>query len=301
MALTKEALFDIYNQTINNIESGVANRTISPEDEVLLKENAINEFNEYLAQVENIEFSDYDDDVAEFNGLGEVLLGLGDELGYDDAEDYILDLAEAYDVEPEDLVDVMTDEDLEDEEAYEVLDSMGLLDDEEDYEVDDNGDYYDINDEYEEDDDEEYVDDEANYRIAELENTIAEFQINSEILSVINRQENRAIQMVDDGNLPPAAFSLLFQTSDGEMLEDDEKIAAFSATADANQYDIATQLAINEAVLDVFDRLNLSETGLFSQIVEDQISEYNMSEDAQIEELARKSIEYRNRKEMGLI
>lgn len=298
--LTKESLFNIYQEAINNIEEAYEQNALSVDEASSLKQNAVNEFNAYLSELENVEFSEYDD-VAEFNALGTALLEVGEAAGYEfeddeDIENYIYDLSETLGVEPEECFQILTDEDIDDETSYAVLDELGLIEDE--YEDDELEDEYE--DELEEEDYEDPELEEANYRIAELENQMAEFQAQSEVLSLINQQENRALEMVGNGELPPIIYQTMFQVN-GQDIEDNDKVAAFSALAEANNTNIVEELRSNEKVLKAFEILGQNYNALFSNIVEDDISEFEADEDSALESRVKAGIEYRKKVELGLV
>jgi hypothetical protein len=238
----------------------------------------------------------YDDDyVAEFsvgNDFGVALLELGEAAGYEDLEDYAEDLAEATGNNFEDILDLITGEAVPDDElALGISDIFGLDDDlaadlliagadargedlEDYFDFDDEDDYYDDDDEdYSDYEDEETA--EASYRLAEIEEELAEFKYTSTIKDALDTLMLEAADLVDEGMMPPSTFDILFSSFD----LDSDRIAAFSATCNANDVDPATELYALEKIVDIFRRM--PPTVDFGYMVEE---EFISDEEAAIED-----------------
>jgi hypothetical protein len=250
----------------------------------LISEDQAAEFREMLMQeLEEASFAEYDveDEVAEFaagNSLGATLLEIGDELGYEDPEEYIVDLADELGLTPEEAYGmIVTDEEPDEELSYDVLDALGLID-EEDEELE-------IEDEYEED--EVYEDDvpgDASYsaydpRVDELEDQIAEFQAANALKDVLHKLDVKANELIEQGDLPPVARDILFGAFDSE----DDRIAAFSQVAESNGNNLNEELVKIQGALELFERMGFGELGMFNELIEDQTMS-NFSAEEQLTE-----------------
>lgn len=124
--------------------------------------------------------------------------------------------------------------DLEEEDLYDALEeSEEDSDEEDDYEDE-------IEEEYEDD---EEVDAEAVYsyidpRVQELEAKMADFELNSELTARLNEVADFAKQGIQERWLSKAKYDLLLGSFDRE----EDRVAAFSQTAESNNVDLSTQL-----------------------------------------------------------
>jgi hypothetical protein len=189
-----------------------------------------------------------EEEVAEFsagNSLGQALLELGEESGYEDAESYLIDLSESLGVTPDEVYNLIVSEVEPDEDLIDdILDTLLPDEDEEDLDEDD-----DI--EYEEDDE----DPEASYsasRLNELEDEMAEFKLNQEIKQKLSYERQRSLNLLEEGAMTSFSYSQLFPNVD--QVNDDELVACFSALVQENDTDIVTELIRINAVNDFCEK-----------------------------------------------
>ena len=130
--------------------------------------------------------------------------------------------------------------DLDPEDVNEVLEE-----DDEDYDYDESeeDDEEDNDEEEESDEEDEEVDAEAVYsyidpRVQALESKIADFELNSELKDRLNEVADFARQGIQERWLSKAKYDLLLGSFDRE----EDRVAAFSQTAESNNVDLATQL-----------------------------------------------------------
>lgn len=265
-------LMNAYNYQLEKINQDEAAGLISDEQAA--------EFRELLMdELEEAQFSEYEpEETAEFsagNSLGATLLELGDELGYEDAEEYLYDLSDELGLDPEETFALITtDEEPDEQLAYDVYDALGLLD-EETEEVED--------EEYDEEDEDEYeVEEEepASYsaydpRVDQLESQIAEFQAANALKDVLHKLDNQAQSLIEAGDLPPVAYDILFGSFDSE----DDRIAAFSQVAESNGNNLNEELVKIQGALELFERMGLGEIGLFNELIEDEVMSNFSAED----------------------
>lgn len=263
-------LMNAYNYQLEKINQDEAAGLISDEQAA--------EFRELLMdELEEAQFSEYEpEETAEFsagNSLGATLLELGDELGYEDAEEYLYDLSDELGLDPEEtLALITTDEEPDEQLSYDVLGALGLLDEEET--------------EDEEYDEEEEVEDEieqeepASYsaydpRVDQLESQIAEFQAANALKDVLHKLDTQAQNLIEAGDLPPVAYDILFGAFDSE----DDRIAAFSQVAESNGNNLNEELVKIQGALELFERMGLGEIGLFNELIEDEVMSNFSAED----------------------
>lgn len=170
------------------------------------------------------------------------------------------------DLDPEDVNEVLEDDDEEEEEEYE-------NDDEE------------TEEEYEEE--EEEVDAEAVYsyidpRVQELESKMADFELSSELTSRLREVADFAQQGIQERWLSKAMYNLLLGSFDRE----EDRVAAFSQTAESNNVDLSTQLY---AVL--FALKAAEECGDPRVNFSSYVKEANFSVNSEEEELAKLQVE----------
>lgn len=263
-------LMNAYNYQLEKINQDEAAGLISDEQAAEFRELLMDEF-------EEAQFSEYEpEQTAEFsagNSLGATLLELGDELGYEDAEEYLMDLSDELGLDPEETFALITtDEEPDEQLSYDVLDALGLLETEETEEE---------YDEEEEVEDEEYEEETAasysayDPRVDQLESQIAEFQAANALKDVLGKLDNQAQSLIEAGDLPPVAYDILFGAFDSE----DDRIAAFSQVAESNGNNLNEELVKIQGALELFERMGLGELGLFNELIEDNVMSNFSAED----------------------
>jgi hypothetical protein len=256
----------------------------------LISDQQAAEFRSQLAdELEEAQFSEYEQEteVAEFsagNSLGATLLEVGEQLGYEDPEEYIVDLADELGLTPEEAYGmIVTDEEPDEELAYDVLDVLGLIEDEDEDEYEVDGEY---DEEYEEDADE--VPGNASYsaydpRVDELEAQVAEFQAANALKDVLHKLDVRAQQLIESGDMPPVAYEVMFSSFDSE----DDRVAMFSQLAEANGNNINEELVKMQGIIELFERMGLGEMGMFNELIQEEaLSNFNSEEQLSPEEEA---------------
>ena len=264
-------LMDAYNYQLEKINQDEAAGLISDEQAAEFRELLINE-------LEEAQFGEYEqEETAEFsagNSLGATLLEIGDELGYTDAEEYLMDLSDELGLDPEETFALITtDEEPDEQLSYDVLGALGLLEDEEELDEE--------YDEEEEVEDEEYEEETAasynayDLRVDQLESQIAEFQAANALKDVLHKLDTQAQSLIEAGDLPPVAYDILFGAFDSE----DDRIAAFSQVAESNGNNLNEELVKIQGALELFERMGLGEIGLFNELIEDEVMSNFSAED----------------------
>lgn len=265
-------------------------------------DSLLEEDDEYEDEEALATYSEDNEDIAEFsvgNRFGAALLELGQAAGYEELEDYVEDLAEATGNDEDDIYDLVTGEAVPDDELALGISELFELD--EDLTADllvagieargeDIEDYLDLDDEDEEEEYDDANDDtvaeeapstEAEYRLAEVEDELAEFKYNSTIKDALDQLMYEAADLVDAGYMPPSTFETLF--SSFEL--DSDRIAAFSQTCEANEVSPATELYALEKIVDIFRRM--PPTVDFGYMVEeDYVSNDELEEEAEMAAIA---------------
>lgn len=223
-------------------------------------------------------------EVAEFSvgsEYGAALLELGEAAGYDDIEEYLMDLSETLECNPDVLVGIIEgdiaptdnlslalaevfglDEDIENQLLVMGIESRGE----------------DINDYLEDEDDtEEEVDNSVDYQAYE-NSEFAEFKRNTEIKEALADVAERANALVEAGKMTPFAVQALLGNFSAN-----ERIAAFSTVCNENNVDAATQLYAMNTVLEIFDRMPAMEMGFFANEV---IDAEELDEEADLNSIA---------------
>ena len=273
-------LMDAYNYQLEKINQDEAAGLISEEQAAEFRELLMDELEEAQFSESDVE----DEVIADFsagNSLGATLLEVGEQLGYNDPEEYLLDLSDELGIDPEEAYAmIVTDEEPDEEVAYSVLDALGLLEDEE----------LDIEDEYEEE--EEYEEEpeieESSYsaydpRVDELEAQVAEFQAANALKDVLHKLDVQAQNLVENGDLPPVAYDILFGSFDTE----EDRVAAFSQVAESNGNNLNEELVKIQGALELFERMGLGELGLFNQMIEEEVmSNFSAQEELSEDEAA---------------
>jgi hypothetical protein len=260
-------LMNAYNYQLEKINQDEAAGLISDEQAAEFRELLMDEF-------EEAQFSEYEpEQTAEFsagNPLGATLLELGDELGYEDAEEYLMDLSDELGLDPEETFALITtDEEPDEQLSYDVYDALGLLD-EETEEIEE------IEDEYEDEVEEEPASYSAyDPRVDQLESELAEFQAANALKDVLHKLDNQAQSLIEAGDLPPVAYDILFGAFDTE----DDRVAAFSQVAESNGNNLNEELVKIQGALELFERMGLGEIGLFNELIEDEVMSNFSAED----------------------
>jgi hypothetical protein len=225
------------------------------------------------------------DEVAEFSvgsEYGAALLELGEAAGYDDIEDYLIDLSDALECNPDVLLGIIEGEIAPTDNLSLALSEVLGLDEATENQLlvmgiesrgEDINDYLDTEDE--EVDEEE--DEEADYA-AYQNSEFAEFKRNTEIKEALADVAERANALVEAGKMSPYAAENLL----GNFSAND-RIAAFSTVCSQNEVDPATQLYAMNTVLEIFDRMPAMEMGFFAEEV---IDEEELDEEADLSSIA---------------
>lgn len=271
----------LYREKLAEIDQALKSNEITPDHANYSRQQLTDELQEYLA-----EFSQAEEE-AQFsagNTLGATLLEYGEQQGYTDPEQFVMDLSGALELSPEETYDLITtDQEFDDEVVASVFD---LLEGEEEYEEDIEDEYdseeeendaeYDFDDEEEEEDEED--EEEASYsaRVEALEDEIAEFQVQGAVKNAYFSLQSQARDMVNSGDLPPAAYNLVF----AEFDRDEDMLASFSQVLEKQGSNVEQELYAMQRILDVFNELGYGDIGLFSQVVDDEVNAEFSEEDA---------------------
>ena len=316
---------NLYSETIDSLEEAYTNEEISEDELIDLKTQTLAELELALAELrgltkDNLDNFTEDDTEEEQNYsmnnnyanfstaslyLVPALMELIDN-HYEDRDEAFGDILEATQIDEDELEDFlagkleaspefidilngMFEETATDPEAALGLQLMGALErgdtTEEELEEADESDEED-DEELEDEDSDEEDEPEANYsavdpRVQELEFKMADIERTNALKQKLNSIAEFAKQGLDERWLSRAKYDLLL----GSFDKDEDRVAAFSQTANANNVDLATQLY---AVLfslkadeECGERVN------FSSYVTEDITPANSAED----ELARLQIE----------
>lgn len=223
------------------------------------------------------------DEVAEFSvgsEYGAALLELGEAAGYDDIEEYLIDLSDALECNPNVLLGIIEGEIAPtDNLSLALSEVLGLNEATENQLLvmgiesrgEDINDYLDTNEELDEKDQEAYY---ATYQNSEF----AEFKRNTEIKEALADVAERAYALVEAGKMTPFAVQSLLGNFSAN-----ERIAAFSEVCAENEVDPATQLYAMNTVLEIFDRMPAMEMGFFAEEV---LDEEELDEEADLSSIA---------------
>ena len=295
-------LLQRYNDTLAKIVLDENHGLITPEQAEFAKQNLQQEFEQLTA-----EFNSENEDIAEFaagNSLGVALLELGEESGYEDPEEFLVDLSYALGVDPEVTYNLITSDEEFDEDVIEdvvarleaAYEADAYDDGEEEFEEEELEDEYD--DEYEEDEEfeEEPELEEASYsaydpRISELQNEVAEFKAQSLLKSALADLDRKAQELVANGDLPAHGYEILFTN---ELINSEEdRVACFAAMAEQNQNTINEELIKVNGILEFMQKLGIGQTGLFSELVnEDYEANFGQEVDPDEEAEVQATAEY---------
>lgn len=223
------------------------------------------------------------DEVAEFSvgsEYGAALLELGEAAGYDDIEEYLIDLSDALECNPDVLLGIIEGEIAPTDNLSLALSEVLGLDEATENQLlvmgiesrgEDINDYLDTNEELDEEDQEA---DYAAYQNSEF----AEFKRNTEIKEALADVAERAYALVEAGKMTPFAVQSLLGNFSAN-----ERIAAFSTVCAENEVDPATQLYAMNTVLEIFDRMPAMEMGFFAEEV---LDEEELDEEADLSSIA---------------
>lgn len=223
------------------------------------------------------------DEVAEFSvgsEYGAALLELGEAAGYDDIEEYLIDLSDALECNPDVLLGIIEGEIAPTDNLSLALSEVLGLDEATENQLlvmgiesrgEDINDYLDTDEELDEEDQEA---DYAAYQNSEF----AEFKRNTEIKEALADVAERAYALVEAGKMTPFAVQSLLGNFSAN-----ERIAAFSTVCAENEVDPATQLYAMNTVLEIFDRMPAMEMGFFAEEV---LDEEELDEEADLSSIA---------------
>lgn len=300
--IDEEELISLKTQTLAELEEALAElRGLTQEDLETYNDNENQEYsmnNNYanfstasaylVPAVMDLIDSHYEDrdeafyDIMEATGIDE-----------DDMEEFLTGQLEAT---PEfiDIINGIFEETATDTDAALGLQLMGALDrgdttedelEESEYEEE----YYDDDDDDDDYDEEEVesTDAEAVYsyidpRVQELEAKMADFELNSELTNRLNEIADFAQQGIQERWLSKAKYDLLLGSFDRE----EDRVAAFSQTAESNNVDLSTQLYAVLFALKADEECGDPRIN-FSSYVTERVSHVNSEE----EELAKLQVE----------
>jgi hypothetical protein len=268
---------NLYSETIDSLEEAYQKEDISEDELIALKTQTLAELEEALAELRGLtedNLNDYEDDneekqnysmnnnYANFSTASAYLVPAVMDLidsHYEDRDEAFADIMEATEIDEDELngflsgdleaspefIDIlngMFEETATDPEAALGLQLMGALErgdtTEEELEEGDE----DYEEELEEDEDEE-DEPEANYsyvdpRVQQLEFKMADIERTNALKQKLSDIADFAKEGLKERWLSRAKYDLLL----GSFDKDEDRVAAFSQTADANRVDLATQL-----------------------------------------------------------
>lgn len=325
LAQERSELMELYTVTVDNFDKMLSEGVISKNDYVDLKNDALDELNYYLSDLEgfNIEEDEYEEEendegdyssnseLATFSSglepstrFGAALLELGYSVGYDDPQDLIIDLADATGNSEENIYDLLVGNAAPDDnfalhatELFELEDELSLDLVAAGYEAR-GEDFNDILNELEEGEDNYYEDEEDNAvysRVGELEDELATFKAEQIMKDALADRETTAARLVQEGKMPPVIYEKLF----ANFNSDSDKIAAFSQVADANGVSLEAELHSIDKVLDVFNEM--PELGVFTSYSDDLMTDAEYDEEMALQEQAQLQVQLRKQRQEGLI
>lgn len=312
---------ELYSETIDSLEEAYENGEVNENEFISLKTQTLAELEEALAELrgltqenletyndnENQEYS-MNNNYANFSTASAYLVPAVMDLidnHYEDRNEAFSDIMEATGIEEDDLegfltgqleaspefIDILNglfEETATDTDSALGLQLMGALDrgDTTEDELEDSEDeeeYYDN----EEDEEVESTDAEAVYsyidpRVQELESKMADFELNSELKTRLQEVADFAQQGIQERWLSKAKYDLLLGSFDRE----EDRVAAFSQTAESNNVDLSTQLYAVLFALKADEECGDPRVN-FSSYVNEKVSPVNTEE----EELAKLQVE----------
>ena len=312
---------ELYSETIDSLEEAYENGEVNENEFISLKTQTLAELEEALAELrgltqenletyndnENQEYS-MNNNYANFSTASAYLVPAVMDLidnHYEDRNEAFSDIMEATGIEEDDLegfltgqleaspefIDILNglfEETATDTDSALGLQLMGALDrgdttEDELEESEDEEKYYDN----EEDEEVESTDAEAVYsyidpRVQELESKMADFELNSELKTRLQEVADFAQQGIQERWLSKAKYDLLLGSFDRE----EDRVAAFSQTAESNNVDLSTQLYAVLFALKADEECGDPRVN-FSSYVNEKVSPVNTEE----EELAKLQVE----------
>lgn len=284
---TRKQLSDLYDFTIENIDKDLQRKLLSQTEAKRAKQAAFNEYQEYLAEFEGVATLD-EEEIIVGNEFGQALVDIADENDWD-----LQDLAEILGADPDYIEELISDEEVPDDELIDqVVDIFDSYQEEEEA-YDDEED--DEDEELEESDAEETEEasysfrsrNQANFsdyqarKVQELEEKVLLMEREKEVIAAFNERQTFAAQMVANGDMPPAVYNYLIGSLDGT-----DNLAQFSEYCDENEVPGDVRLYALDTVLDVFSKMGLGESGLFMAYADQvEAAEFN-SEESQAEQQA---------------
>lgn len=273
---------DLYSETIDSLEEAYTNEEISEDELIDLKTQTLAELELALAELRGLtkdnldEFTEDDTEeqnysmktnYANFSTASAYLVPAVMDLidsHYEDRDEAFSDIMEATEIDEEELegflagnleaspefIDIlngMFEETATDPEAALGLQLMGALErgdtTEEELEEAEYEDEEDNDEELEDEDSDEEDEPEANYsavdpRVQELEFKMADIERTNALKQKLNSIAEFAKEGLQERWLSRAMYDLLL----GSFDKDEDRVAAFSQTANANNVDLATQL-----------------------------------------------------------
>lgn len=276
----RQECFRLYNQIIDGLEASFSKNKIDEAEFNSLKTKSLTELEQSLAELTDIEFSqNMKTNYANFNMNTRFVPALVEQIeeNYDSIEAGMLDIQEATDITDDEVVGLFTGELVPTAKMVDILnglfeatstdDNMALglqvlaaldrgdLDESDLYEDGSEEELEDVDDEEEEEESDPESEDEVDSkgkfkkdsqavysaidpRLQELEAKIADFELNTELKNRLSEIADFARQGLEEGWLSRAKRDLLLGSFDRE----DDRVAAFSQTAEQNSVDLATQL-----------------------------------------------------------
>ncbi len=323
--MNQQELQQKYNQVKNNIEASFNQGEISEERKNQLFQQLENEKAEFMGEgmEEGEGNSQMEEELSEItkqqvlkNRFGAALLELGVMSDYDSIDTLVADLAENTQNDEEDVANVLTGDNIPDEDfVIAMVEHFGL--DEEDAEdlyqaaieswkeVSEQMDFNEqssenqkanfnnselLNQNYQQQDNQGNIQQE----LQQLKEQNAKFEAEKNLKEGLNQRINQAENLVQSGDMPPVVREWMlgnFQQAN------DEQLAYFSQTAEANNVSLESELHAIDKVLSVFSQLELGKNALFGAIadqqVEDEEAKFEKQQEKQVEEIARNNIEMR--------
>lgn len=312
-------LYKLHEDTVNNLHNMYQEGAITEAQFNEYKQNVDKELQDNLAsfsgEQEQMEVSEnYQAEVDELvesevlkTQFGTAILELGAEVGYDSVNELSEDLAEALDNDVDQTNAVLTGDALPNEEFVMALIDLFELDDEDaediiasaqeawqDYEflMDSQGEEDEMPEEGNYSNQLQYQanfngQEQSSQRVQELENKISEFESRDALKDLLNDRVQKVENLVRDFHMPPVVAEAIignFNTSSND------RIAAFSETAKNNNVTLEAEIHATDKVIDIFEKLQLGDTALFQQYADDEVAEFESSEDQQVDQLAQGSL-----------
>jgi hypothetical protein len=322
MSITEERmeLLGLYNETVSNFDEMLDSGVISEDDYAELKNDALEELNYYLSDLEGFnieEENEYEEgdyssssDLATFSSgvepqtrFGAALIELGYQQGYTEIEDLITDLADATGNDEESIFELVMGTAAPDDnfalhasELFELNENTSLDLIAAGYEA--RGEDFDEvmnlleEDDYEENEEE---DDAVYSRVGELEDELANFKAEQIMKDALSTREATGHSLVREGKMPPVIYEKLF----ANFNSDSDKIAAFSKVASANGVSLEAELHSIDKVLDIFE--SMPELGVFTSFMNDVRTEEEIDEEMELEQQAERQIQLRKQRQGGLV